>query len=107
MGKRTQEDLRKLLTRREQSLFRKLSTPSKIQDYLDDLSINFELDGETNRSPRRVMKLRTAHCFEGALLAAAVLAYHGERPLLMDFRARPQDDDHVVTLFRRNGMWGA
>ena len=38
--------------------------------------------------------------------AAAALWVHGEPPLLLDMRAE-QDFDHVVTLFRRNGCWGA
>ena len=58
-------------------------------------------------SPRRILKKKTAHCFEGALLAAAALAYHGQKPLLLDFRTIFEDEDHVVTLFRQNGLWGA
>jgi len=65
------------------------------------------MKGETYMSPRRVLKTKTAHCFEGALLAAAALAYHGQKPLLMDFQTVPADEDHVITLFRQNGLWGA
>ena len=48
-----------------------------------------------------------AHCAEGAVFAAATLAYHGWPPLLMDIRALPSDQDHIVTLFRERGLWGA
>ncbi len=99
--------VRALLTPHEDRLLKKLSTPQKIQDYLDTLPINFELRGETYMSPRRVIREKTAHCFEGALLAAAALAYHGEKPLLMDFRTIPEDEDHVVALFKRGRYWGA
>jgi hypothetical protein len=58
-------------------------------------------------SPRHVLKTKTAHCFEGALLAAAVLAYHGKKPLLLDLKTVSYDEDHVVTLFTENGRWGA
>ena len=58
-------------------------------------------------SPRRVLETKTAHCMEGALFAAAVLAYHGQKPLLMDFQTGFDDEDHVVTLFKQNGYWGA
>ncbi len=58
-------------------------------------------------SPRRVLRERTAHCFEGALLAAAALQFHGKKPLLMDLRTAPTDEDHVVALFKENGFWGA
>lgn len=91
----------------EKRLFERLDTPQKIQDYLDSLSINFETKGETYMSPRRTVLAKTAHCFEGALLAAAVLAYHGQKPLLLDIRTIPKEEDHVVTLFKQNGRWGA
>lgn len=58
-------------------------------------------------SPRRAIRAKMAHCFEGALFAAAALAYQGEKPLLLDFRTIPADEDHVVALFRQNGYWGA
>lgn len=96
-----------ILSPAERRVFSKLSSPSKIQDFLDTLSINFELNGETYMSPRRTLMAGTAHCFEGALLAAAALAYHGHKPLLMDFQTIPRDEDHVVALFRQNGYWGA
>lgn len=58
-------------------------------------------------SPRRVLAAKTAHCFEGALLAALALAYHGHKPLLLDLRTAPPDEDHVVALFKQKGLWGA
>ena len=93
----------------EQKILRRLSTPAKIQDFLNTLPFNFERAGETLRSPRRVLRDRTAHCLEGALLAAAALQLHGEAPLLLDLKtdSRGGDSDHVVALFRRRGLWGA
>ena len=40
------------------------------------------------------------------MIAAAALWVHGEPPLLLDLKAT-RDYDHVVTLFKRNGCWGA
>jgi hypothetical protein len=99
--------LHTVLTPGERRLFGRLDTPRKIQNYLDKLPVNFSLEGDTAMSPRRVLKTRMAHCAEGAIFAAAVLAYHGERPLLMDIRALPSDQDHIITLFRDRGLWGA
>ncbi|HTR19003.1 MAG TPA: hypothetical protein VMH91_03455 [Candidatus Paceibacterota bacterium] len=99
--------LNALLSPAEKRIFERLDSPEKIQDYLDPLGVNFEMSGETYMSPRRVLKAKKAHCFEGALLAAAILAYHGQKPLLLDFRTIPAEDDHVVALFYRNGRWGA
>jgi hypothetical protein len=101
------DTFKSLLTPAEHKVFKKLNSPAKIQDFLDSLPINFEIGGETYMSPRRTLKARTAHCFEGALLAAAALAYHGKKPLLMDLRTSPEDEDHVVTLFREGAYWGA
>lgn len=99
--------VREILTRDERKIFSKLSSPRRIQDFLDELPINFELSGETYMSPRRVLEARTAHCFEGALFAAGALAYHGGRPLILDLKTVEADTDHVVALFKTSGRWGA
>lgn len=96
-----------LLSGAEKKFLNKLSTPHKIQDYLDSLPVNFEIDGETYFSPRRVIREGIAHCFEGAVLAAAALAWHGQEPLIMDLKTAEPDTDHVVTLFKRGRYWGA
>ena len=98
------EDL--ALTRAEFSVLARLSTPEKIQGFLDALPANFEMGGQTLLSVREVLRQRRAHCIEGAMLAACALWVHGEPPLLMDLRAE-RDYDHVVALFRRGGCWGA
>ena len=104
---RYSERIRVALTPPERALFKKLSTPQKIQDYLDTLPINFEMRGETCASPRVLNVKKTAHCIEGAFFAAAALAYNGQPPLLMDFQTLPDDEDHVVALFKQHGCWGA
>ena len=101
------DKIKKALTPLERQLFSRLNTPQKIQDYLDSLPINFETSGETYMSPRRTIEAGAAHCFEGALLAAAILAYHGQKPLILDLKTAPIDQDHVVALFKQNGYWGA
>jgi hypothetical protein len=86
---------------------RRLRTPERIQHFLDyELGYNKEAEGETCRSPRRVLRDRIAHCMEGALLAAAALRVQGHPPLLVDLEA-VHDDDHVLTVFRQRGHWGA
>ena len=99
--------VKKLLTRQECAVLSKLSTPTKIQDYVDSLKINFEPMGDTARSPRFVMRERVAHCLEGVLVAALALWYHGEPPLLLDLVSSEPDVDHVVALFKRHWHWGA
>lgn len=104
---RYRKALRALLTPAEHRVFARLDTPQKIQTFLDRLPANFELAGDTVMSPRRALRSRIAHCAEGALLAAAALAYHGRPAWLLDIRALPSDQDHIVTLFRERGLWGA
>lgn len=78
-------------------------SPADIQRFLDSIPYNAQ---EECKSPRRVLSEQTAHCFEGALFAAACLREIGYPPLLVDLRAW-NDDDHVIAVFRRTGCWGA
>ncbi|MBU6424049.1 MAG: hypothetical protein KGQ88_08455 [Chloroflexi bacterium] len=87
-------------------MLRALSTPEKVQAYLDALTYNLETKGETLRSPRRVMRDRTAHCAEAAFLAAAAFRVNGLPPLVVDLEA-VRDDDHVMAVYRDGGSWGA
>src|SRR3989344_1744306 len=91
------------LSKSELNIFKKLSTPVKIQDFLDSMPLNW---GETYMSPRRMLRENKAHCMEGALLAGLALWINNEKPLLLDLKA-PEDEDHVVALYQRNGCWGA
>jgi|SRR6185369_1750837 len=95
------------LSQKELDILRKLNSPQKIQDFLDTLPNNLSKHGDTCRSPRMVLRLKRAHCIEGALLAATALWIHGERPLLLDLKALRPDYDHVVALYKRKGLWGA
>jgi hypothetical protein len=96
-------------SKEEVSLFKKLSAPAKIQDYLNSISFNFEKNGQTCYSPREVIKNKTAHCTEGAIFAAAVLEYHGHKPFILDLRStiKPYDYDHVIAVYKKEGCFGA
>jgi hypothetical protein len=96
-----------LLNREEISSLQSLCKPEEIQRYLDEqIAYNKEKEGETCRSVRRVLRDRTAHCLEGAFLAAAALRMQGYPPLLLDLEAI-RDDDHVLAIFRKKDHWGA
>lgn len=95
------------LSKEEWRILSSLKGPAQIQDFLNNLAFNFEKEGHRNASVKEVLNRREAHCFEGALLAAATLWIKGEKPLILDLRATKDDSDHVVSLFKRNGCWGA
>jgi hypothetical protein len=82
---------------------RALRTPAGIQRALDAMPYHL---APTAWSPRRVLREWTAHCFEGAVFAAAALRVLGFPPLLLDLEA-VQDTDHVLAVFRIRGHWGA
>jgi hypothetical protein len=94
------------LTAEEGRILRSLGTPRRIQEFISGLAANFEEGGDTLRSVRGVLRHRKAHCIEAAFTAACALWLQGEPPLVMDLTAQG-DSDHVVTLFRRDGCWGA
>jgi hypothetical protein len=94
------------LDEKELKILKQLSTPKKIQDFLNEMPINFEEGGDTCMSPRMVLKQNKAHCIEGAMLAATALRLNGEKPLVVDMTASKDDFDHVICIFNREGMWG-
>jgi len=80
-----------------------LGSPAAVQDFLD--SIPYSLD-PVYRCPRSVLRDGRAHCFDGAVFAAAALAAYGHRPLIFELKA-VRDDDHVLAAFQADGHWGA
>ncbi|MBI4705898.1 MAG: hypothetical protein HY744_32805 [Deltaproteobacteria bacterium] len=90
-------------TARERAAFARLGHPHRIQDFLDAVAYSAD---PIYRSPRAVLRDKKAHCYDGALFAAAALWRLGHPPLLVDLRAA-RDDDHVLAVFRRGRLWGA
>ena len=90
-------------TPNELRVFARLDSPAKIQVFLDNIPYSAE---ERYRCPRSVLRDRKAHCYDGALFAAAALRRLGHTPLIIDMLAH-NDDDHLLALFKRDGHWGA
>ncbi len=97
-------DFEQALTKTEQRDWARLTSPRKVQDFLDGIPYSNELN---YRCPLRVLHERTAHCFDGALFGAAAMQRLGHLPLIVNMLANDQDDDHMLALYRRNGHWGA
>lgn len=96
-------------TKKERSLFKRLNTPAKIQDYINKIPFNFNEREGSCLSPRSVLTKKKADCIEGALFASAVLEFHGFLPLVVDLRStiKPYDYDHVIAVYKKDGFWGA
>ena len=95
------------LSPNEFTILKRLSTPQKIQAFLNAIPSNHELGGETILSVREVLRQRRAHCIEGAFVAACALWICGEPPLVLHLDCDTSDVPHVITLFRYDGNWGA
>ena len=90
-------------TKDEISFLKTMNDPDKIQGFLDSIEYNPVYEC---RSPRWVIKKKSAHCFEGALFAAAAMEFNGYQPLIVDLKAY-NDDDHVIAIFKKDGYWGS
>lgn len=94
--------------KKELALFKRLNTPAKVQDFINTIPFNFETDGvDTIKSPLRVLRENNAHCIEGAILSSYILSLHKYKSYLVHLQTTDDDQDHVVTVFKQNGLWGA
>jgi len=98
------KDFDRALSQYERQSLAQLTTPNKIQAFIDEIAYNTEV---TYRCPLRVLRERIAHCFDGALFAAAILRRLGYPPLILYMISNDRDDDHLLALFKRDGHWGA
>ena len=92
------------LSGEERAIVNGLTGPAGVQAFLD--SIPYSTD-EFYRCPLRVLRDRTAHCFDGAVFAAAMLQRIGYPPLILDMLSNGRDDEHLLALFKDRGCWGA
>ncbi|HEX3509350.1 MAG TPA: hypothetical protein VHW94_13260 [Candidatus Dormibacteraeota bacterium] len=93
-------------TPEERRIIQRHRTPQQVQQFLRRLPYNWELHGDTLRSFRQVVRHKTAHCLEAALVAAVILEQHGYPPLVVSFESK-DGVDHVIFVFRSRGRWGA
>jgi hypothetical protein len=98
------KDFDQVLTKSERRIITQLTTPFKIQAFLDELPYSAEA---VYRCPLRVFREHIAHCFDGALFAAAMLRRLGHPPLVLNMLPNDRDDDHMLALYSRDGHWGA
>src|SRR5919108_3428976 len=95
-----------VFTPEERRIIERHRTPEQVHRFLRNLPYNWELQGETLRSFREVVRLKTAHCLEAALVAAVILEQHGYPPLVLSFESI-DELDHVLFVYQQNGRWGS
>ncbi len=96
--------LRLHLTCAERRVWDSLTSPLKIQEFLDRTAYSCE---ETYRPPLRVLRERKAHCFDGAIFAAAALRRLGFPPIILEIVPNGRDDEHLLAIYRSEGCFGA
>ena len=99
---------REAFTPAERRVIARLTTPARVQAYLNALPYNTEPppDPPTLRTFRGVVRTGTAHCLEAALTAAVALEQHGYPPLLMSLESI-DGLDHVLFVYQQDGRWGS
>jgi hypothetical protein len=90
------------LTAKQLKVLSGLTSPWKIQQFLDSIPYSSE---EVYRCPASVLRDNKGHCFDGALFAAAALRRLGYPPLIV-YMIAVRDDDHLLAVYQRNGAWG-
>jgi hypothetical protein len=98
------KDFEERLTWEELELVRGLDSPFRIQEFLDTVRYSTE---DVYRCPLSVLRDRHAHCFDGAVFAAAALRRLGYPSLILELVPNERDDEHVLALYRQDGRWGA
>jgi hypothetical protein len=98
------EAFEQALTKTERRTLARLATPGEIQAFLDDIPYSTD---PIYRCPLRVLRERVAHCFDGAMFAAAMLRRIGHPPLVMEMTSNGRDDVHLLAIYKREGHWGA
>jgi hypothetical protein len=93
-------------TAAERRLIARLSTPLRVQRFVNELPYNAESVGNTLRSFRGVLKKQQSHCLEAALVAATLLEQHGYPPLLMSLESIDYLD-HVLFVYQEGRAWGS
>jgi hypothetical protein len=97
-------EFERLSTNSERRTIARLTSPEKLQAFLDELPYRSE---EIYRCPLRVLRDRRGHCYDGAVLAAMVLWRMGYPPRIIELLPNKRDDDHIVAVYRRESRWGA
>lgn len=97
------EQFEQALSQEQRQIMSGLISPFKIQTFLDSIPYSAE---EIYRCPASVLRDGKAHCFDGALFAAAALRRLGYPPRIV-YLIAVRDDDHLLAVYKQGGYWGS
>lgn len=86
----------------ERQVIRHLNTPSKVQQFVNDLTYN----QHDRISILDMIRKRTGDCLEAAVFASVVLTYHKIPNSLVGLKS-VRDDDHALCVFKQDNRYGA
>lgn len=91
-----------IFSERELYVIRRLNTPSKVQQFVNELTYN-----QNDRvSILDVIRKRTGDCLEAAVFASVVLTYHKTPNSLIGLKS-VRDEDHALCVFKQKHGYGA
>lgn len=95
--------------RKQHNSLRLARTPAAVQNLLNTLRMRTPGTEPIVRSPEAALTAGEASCMEGALIAVAALYAQATPVWLLDLKVdtRANDVDHVVALFKQDGLYGA
>jgi hypothetical protein len=96
-------EFEKALSPKQRRFFRGLTSPGKIQRFLDSVRYS---DSDTYFCPLTLINKNRGGCFEGALFAAVALRRLGFPSLIVELTSE-NDDDHILAVYEKNRAWGA
>ncbi|MBN1440638.1 MAG: hypothetical protein JW929_14615 [Anaerolineales bacterium] len=97
-------DFERRSTARERRILDGLTTPERLQAFLDRIPYRGE---DRYRCPLSFLRDRRGHCYDGAVFAAMALGRMGHPPRIVELLPNRRDDDHILAVYRRDGCWGA
>ncbi|MFT4304168.1 MAG: hypothetical protein ACMXYG_06395 [Candidatus Woesearchaeota archaeon] len=87
------------LSKKEINFITTISSPEKVQNFIDSLKYN---SGD-RIAIIDVIKYHKADCLEAACFATLCL----KDSFIMDLECNSNDDDHVICVYKKNGLYGA
>ncbi len=95
--------MNKDFTKQEILLLKKLKKEERMQQFIDSLKYN----KRERISILDVLRKRTGDCLEAACFASYTFSLNGMHSFIIDLRSKGDDDDHIICIYKKNGLFGS